>query len=185
MIYLSLFWEFLKIGLFAFGGAYGAIPLIQESVLSKGWMNEAMFANIIAISESTPGPIMVNVATYVGNIQAGILGAGIATLGVILPSFIITILIMVILHSALKHPVMQAIFSGVKPCIIGIILATGGYMLFTVIFGSVQKVELQWQASIILLLLGAMIVIYSRIKKKEPSPIVLIVISAILGILIY
>ena len=83
MIYLQLLGEFLKIGMFTFGGAYGAIPLIQQSVLGQGWMDEAMFANIIAVSESTPGPIMVNAATYVGNLQGGVPGAAIATLGAV------------------------------------------------------------------------------------------------------
>lgn len=95
MIYLSLLLGFLEIGLFAFGGAYGAIPLIQERVLTNNWMDEAMFTNIVGISESTPGPIMVNVATYVGNSQGGVLGAAIATLGVVLPSFVIILLITV------------------------------------------------------------------------------------------
>lgn len=89
MIYLTLFLEFLKIGAFSFGGAYGAIPLIKETVISHGWLNEEMFANIIAVSESTPGPIMVNTATYIGNVQGGILGAALATLGVVLPSWVL------------------------------------------------------------------------------------------------
>ena len=86
MSYIQLFVEFLKIGLFSFGGAYGAIPLIKESVVSLGWMDEAMFSNVVAVSESTSGPIMVNAATYIGNTQGGIPGAVIATLGVVLPS---------------------------------------------------------------------------------------------------
>ena len=93
MIYLELFIEFLKIGLFSFGGAYGAIPIIQEAVLQKQWMNQDMFSNIVAISESTPGPIMVNAATYIGNVQGGFLGALVATTGVVLPAFVIVILI--------------------------------------------------------------------------------------------
>ena len=93
MTILVLLLEFLKIGAFAFGGAYGAIPLIREAVLSNGWMDEAQLMNLLGISESTPGPIMVNAATMTGFGQAGIIGAAVATLGVILPSFLIMLVI--------------------------------------------------------------------------------------------
>ena len=112
MIYISLFLAFFKIGMFAFGGAYGAVPLIQESVLAHGWMDEAMFSNIVAISESTPGPIMVNTATYIGNSQAGIPGAAAATLGVVLPSFLIILVITSMLHGFLKNRIVQAVLKG-------------------------------------------------------------------------
>ena len=93
MIYLELLIGFLKVGLFSFGGAYAAIPLIREVVLSYGWVSEEMLTDMIAVSESTPGPIMVNLATYVGTSQAGIPGAIIATLASILPAFVIILLI--------------------------------------------------------------------------------------------
>ena len=102
MIYLDLFLGFLKVGLFSFGGAYGAIPLIKDVVMHYKWMNEEQMANIIAISESTPGPIMVNLATYIGTNQAGLLGALVATLAVILPAFLIIIIIMVLLKKYTK-----------------------------------------------------------------------------------
>ena len=92
MIYLQLFLTFLKIGAFTFGGGYAMIPLIRESVLGYGWLSEEQILNFIAIAESTPGPIAVNMATFVGASQAGILGALVATLGVVLPSFIIILL---------------------------------------------------------------------------------------------
>ena len=129
MIYLDLLIGFLKVGLFAFGGAYGAIPLIRDVVLAYGWLNDEMLTYMIAVSESTPGPIMVNLATYVGSSQAGFPGALIATAAVVLPSFIIILLIMVLLKKLLKNPYVQAILRGMKPCIIGIILATGLYMI--------------------------------------------------------
>ena len=94
MIYLDLFLGFLKVGCFAFGGAYGAIPLIRDVVLSYGWLSDEMLTYMIAVSESTPGPIMVNLATYVGSSQAGLPGSAIATLAVVLPSFIIILLVM-------------------------------------------------------------------------------------------
>lgn len=86
MIYLNLFLGFLRVGCFAFGGAYGAIPLIRDVVLSYGWLNEDTLTYMIAVSESTPGPIMVNLATYIGSSQGGLWGSIIATLAVILPS---------------------------------------------------------------------------------------------------
>ncbi len=89
MIYSDLLIGFLKVGLFAFGGAYGAIPLIRDVVLSYGWIDDELLTYMIAVSESTPGPIMVNLATYVGSSQAGFPGALIATTAVVLPSFII------------------------------------------------------------------------------------------------
>ena len=139
MIYFDLLIGFLKAGLFAFGGAYGAIPLIRDVVLSYGWIEDEMLTYMIAVSESTPGPIMVNLATYVGSSQAGFWGALIATTAVVLPSFIIILLIMVLLKKLLKDPYVQAILRGLKPCIIGIILATGVFMILRHCFGSIRE----------------------------------------------
>ena len=86
MIYWELFIGFLQVGCFAFGGAYGAIPLIRDVVLSYGWLTDETLAYMIAVAESTPGPIMINLATYVGSSQAGIVGSILATLAVVLPS---------------------------------------------------------------------------------------------------
>ena len=102
MIYWDLLIGFLKVGLFAFGGAYGAIPLIRDVVLAYGWLDDEMLTYMIAVSESTPGPIMVNLATYVGSAKAGLPGALIATAAVVLPSFIIILLIMALLKRLLK-----------------------------------------------------------------------------------
>ena len=129
MIYLDLFLGFLKVGCFAFGGAYGAIPLIRDVVLSYGWLNEETLTYMIAVSESTPGPIMVNLATYVGSSQAGFFGAMAATFAVVLPSFLIILLITALLKNVLKHKYVQAVLRGMKPCVIGIVLATGSYMI--------------------------------------------------------
>lgn len=189
MTYVSLFFAFLKIGMFAFGGAYGAIPLIQESVLAHGWMDEAMFANIIAISESTPGPIMVNAATYIGSSQAGIPGAAAATAGVVLPSFIIILVITALLHSFLKNRHVQAVLRGVKPCLMGIILATGLFMAVKAVcfgggdFSSGFHFDFTSFFLLILLAAGAGAVKYRR--KEEISPIALIVIAGVLGAVLF
>ncbi len=185
MNYLTLFLEFLKIGAFSFGGAYGAIPLIKETVLSHGWLSDEMFANIIAVSESTPGPIIVNTATYIGNVRGGILGAAIATLGVILPSFCIIAAISFLLQKFLSNMRVQAVMCGVKPCISGMIIATGIFMAFTAIFGSVAAVAPDITSMIILVVLVGIIPIFKKLSGKEISPIALIVASAVLGIILF
>ena len=185
MIYLDLFLGFLKVGCFAFGGAYGAIPLIRDVVLSYGWLSDETLTYMIAVSESTPGPIMVNLATYIGSSQAGFLGAVIATLAVVLPSFIIILLVTALLKTALKNKYVQAVLRGLKPCVIGIVLATGIYMVLRNCFGTVAAIKANVQAIIITALLAASMFFYKRMTKKKLSPILLIVISAAAGILVY
>ena len=185
MIYWDLLIGFLKVGLFAFGGAYGAIPLIRDVVLAYGWLNDEMLTYMIAVSESTPGPIMVNLATYVGSSQAGFPGALIATAAVVLPSFIIILLIMVLLKKLLKNPYVQAILRGMKPCIIGIIIATGLYMILHNCVDSSIQFSLNTTAIIMTVVLSAVYFGSGKILKKGISPIGLIGISAVAGIIIY
>ncbi len=185
MIYLDLFLGFLKVGCFSFGGAYGAIPLIRDVVLSYGWLDDEMLTYMIAVSESTPGPIMVNMATYVGSSQAGVLGALIATLAVVLPAFFIILLVTAILKSALKNKYVQAVLRGLKPCVVGIVLATGIYMMLSNIFGEAFAANADWRAIITAVILGASLLICKIITKKKLSPLVLITISAVAGIVIY
>lgn len=185
MIYLELLVGFLKVGLFAFGGAYGAIPLIRDVVLSYGWIDDEMLTYMIAVSESTPGPIMVNLATYVGSSQAGFWGALIATAAVVLPSFIIILLIMIHLKKLLRNPYMQAVLRGVKPCMVGIILATGVYMILRNCFGDLGSITVDLTAVMMTAVLSAVYFGSKRVMKKGLSPIGLIGISAVAGILIY
>ena len=185
MIYLDLLLGFLKVGCFAFGGAYGAIPLIRDVVLSYGWLSDETLTYMIAVSESTPGPIMVNLATYIGSSQAGFWGAVIATWAVVLPSFLIILLVTALLTTVLKNKYVQAILRGLKPCVIGIVLATGLYMVFSNCFGKVGAFALQWEALLITILLLLAMLIYKRTKKQKLSPILLIILSAVLGAMIY
>ena len=185
MIYLDLFLGFLKVGCFAFGGAYGAIPLIRDVVMSYGWLSDEMLTYMIAVSESTPGPIMVNLATYIGSSQAGFLGAVIATLAVVLPSFLIILLITALLKTALKNKYVQAVLRGLKPCVIGIVLATGIYMVLGNCFGTISRIKVNMQAISITALLVVSILGYKYFAKKKLSPIGLIILSAILGIIIF
>ena len=185
MICFELFIGFLKVGLFAFGGAYGAIPLIRDVVLSYGWLGEEMLTYMIAVSESTPGPIMVNLATYVGSSQAGFPGALTATAAVVLPSFIIILLITALLKRLLKNPYVQAVLRGLKPCIIGIILATGVYMILQHCAGSVTRPTADMRASVMTVSLAVLYFGSGTVRKKRLSPIWLIGISAAAGIVVY
>lgn len=181
----SVFWEFLKIGCFSFGGGYGAIPLIRETVISRGWADEEMLGNIIAISESTPGPIMVNAATYIGSRQAGVVGAALATIGVVLPAFAIMLLVAVCLRLWLKKPAVQAAFNGIRPCLMGVILSTGFCMACTAVLGDWNGPVFQPVTFCLLLLLVAISLVFWKVKKREISPITLIIIAAVLGIVLY
>lgn len=185
MIYFDLLIGFLEVGLFAFGGAYGAIPLIRDVVLSYGWTNDEMLTYMIAVSESTPGPIMVNLATYIGSSQAGFWGALISTTAVVLPSFVIILLIMVSLKKAMKNPYVQAILRGVKPCIIGIILATGVYMVLRHSMDNIGSISMNPTAIIMTVALAAIYFGSRRYLKNGISPIGLIGISALAGIIAY
>ncbi len=185
MIYFALLFSFFKIGCFAFGGAYGAIPLIRDEVLSHNWLTDEMLSYIIAVSESSPGPIMVNLATYIGTIQGGILGAVIATFAVVLPSFIIILLITILLKTALQNQYVQAVIRGLKPCIIGIVLATGIYMTLNNCFGIISAITISLQSIIITIALVVSMFGYKKLKNRKLSPIMLIIIAAFLGIGIY
>lgn len=181
---LILFWEFLKIGCFSFGGAYFSIPLIREAVLSNGWLSEEVFSYFVAVSESTPGPIMVNMATYVGSSQAGILGAFVATLGVVLPAFLIILLVAKVMDRFLQNKGVRSAMDGIRPMVVGVISATGAYMLFENLLNVAAR-SVDWRAVIIAAILTAILIVYKKIKKKAFSAILLIVISAVLGIIIY
>lgn len=185
MICFDLLIGFLKVGLFAFGGAYGAIPLIREVVLSYGWIGDDLLTYMIAVSESTPGPIMVNLATYVGSSQAGLPGALIATAAVVLPSFIIVLLIMVLMKKLLKNPYVQAVLRGLKPCITGIILATGIYMVLRYSAGSSGVFSVNTAGALMTVVLAAVYFGSRKVLKKGISPIGLIGISALAGIIVY
>lgn len=153
--------------------------------MSYGWLSDERLTYMIAVSESTPGPIMVNLATYIGSNQAGFLGAVIATLAVVLPSFLIILLVTALLKTALKNKYVQAVLRGLKPCVIGIVLATGIYMVFSNCFGSVFALSVGWQAILITALFVASMFGYKLFAKKKLSAIALIVISAVVGAIVY
>lgn len=188
MIYLELFLTFLKIGAVSFGGGYGMISLIREEVLSFGWLTEEELINFIAVSESTPGPIAVNMATFIGSSQGGILGAFVATLGVVLPSFIIILIIATILKNILKYAGVQATLNGIRPTIIGLILATSIIMLLSLML-SIKTIDstflFDWKSLIVLGILILISIIYRKFTKKNISPIILILYSGLIGIILF
>lgn len=188
MIYLELFLGFLRVGCFSFGGAYAAIPLIRDVVLEYGWLDEEMVTYMIAVSESTPGPIMVNMATYIGASQGGILGSFIATLAVALPAFIIIILVTALLAMVMKNKYVQASLDGIKASVIGIIITTGAWLIINNL-GPVPYGEADIRAIIITVVLAVLYMGLNRVlkknKKKTISPIMLIGIAAVIGVVAY
>ena len=188
MIYLELFLTFLQVGAVSFGGGYAMISLIREKVQMHGWLTEEELLNMIAVSESTPGPIAVNMATFVGSAQGGFLGALVATLGIVLPSFVIILLIASLFTRLLKYGGVKATLGGIRPAIVAMILATGLTMLLGLAFG-IQSVKSTPTLDPKALLLFAIVVtlpyLFSKWKKKALSPILLILLSGVLGILFY
>ena len=184
MIYLDLFLGFLRVGLFSFGGAYAAIPLIRDVVLSYGWLTDEMLTDMIAVSESTPGPIMVNLATYVGSSQAGLCGAALATFAVVFPAFVIILLITAVMKTLLRNSYVQAAMRGLTSCVIGIILATGGWLLFQNGIRPLLQEGNDMRPLIIAVILSV-IWFGFRGRWKKLSPILLILLSAVFGMIAY
>ena len=185
MTLLSVLLGFLEIGCFSFGGAYGAIPLICDVVLARGWLSEELLTYMIAVSESTPGPIMVNIATFVGSEIGGFWGAVLATVAVVTPAFLVIFLITRLFKKASKNPYVQAALRGLKPCIVGIVAATGLDMIFGNCFGSVAAIAVDWRAMVLTALLLAGLFGYRCFAKKKLSPFVMIGFSAIFGMVVF
>lgn len=182
MIYLDLFLGFLKVGCFAFGGAYAAIPLIREVVLDYGWLTDDALTCMIAVSESTPGPIMINLATYVGSTQGGVLGSLLATFAVALPAFLLILLITAILKNACDNKYVKAVLAGLNPAIIGIILATGACMILE---HCTAPGGIQLRPVILTIVLGTILYSSKKWLGKKLSPIQLILIAAAAGVIAY
>ena len=188
MIFWELFSAFFLIGAFTFGGGYAMIALIRDTALANAWLTEAEVLEMIAVAESTPGPIAVNMATFVGAEQGGILGAALATLGVVLPSFIVILIIAALVRRFLEFRPVKAFLSGVRPAVVGLILATALTMLLSTLLGiktlsSPFVPDLRAIAVFVLLLGGDLL--YRHLRKKRPSPILIILASAALGLLIF
>lgn len=186
MIYFQLFYEFFTIGLFTFGGGYAMIPLVKETVINNGWLAEADFYGFIGVCESTPGPVAINMATYIGSVQGGILGSVCATLGVVLPSFLIILLIASILNKFTDNKYFKNFIKGVKPVVSALILSTGILLLVECIGVNIELMtfDLKYISAIIFVIITAIYLVFLKCFKKKVSSILLIVISAILGIVL-
>lgn len=181
---LRLFLAFLKIGAVSFGGGYGMISLIRETVLSNGWLSEGDFLSFIAVSESTPGPLAVNMATFIGASQAGLPGAAAATLGVVLPSFCIILLIAALLRDLLRYAGVEAFLRGIRPCVVAMILSTAVTMGLSTLLGLSRLGEPllpDWRSIAVLLLLLAFRLLWKLRRSKTPSPMLMLLLSALLG----
>ena len=188
MIYLELFLSFLKIGAVSFGGGYGMIAMIREVVLQNGWMTEAELLNFIAVAESTPGPIAVNMATFVGAKQGGVLGSLLATLGVVLPSFVIILLITAAIRGLLRYRGVQAFLGGVRPCAVGLIFTAAVTLALSVLLGwqgvgTVPAPDVRGLVILAVLVLAG--IAGKKLLRKKISPILMILLSAGLGMLLY
>lgn len=197
MVILNLFLTFLKIGALTFGGGYAMIPILTDEVLAQGWLTESEIINFIAISESTPGPIAINMATFVGSTVGGVafntlfgkfIGAFFATLGVVLPSFVIILLIVSLINNLLKFKGIEAFLRGVRPIVVGLIVTVGITIFLSVVLSFTtinSKINFDYKSLIIFGLIALINFIYKKITKKKPSVIILICISAVLGIIFY
>ena len=187
MIFLRLFWEFFKTGLFAVGGGMATLPFLYDISARTGWFTTAQLADMIAVSESTPGPIGVNMATYVGFVTAGVPGAIVATLGLVTPSIIIILLIARALKAFRQNPLVDAGFYGLRPCSIGLIAAACVLVVKIALF----DIALWKESGRLLdlfnfkaLALAALLFVCTRCVKKLKGlhPIFFILASAAVGV---
>ncbi len=180
MILLDLFLTFFKIGLFTFGGGYAMLPLIQEEVISHGWMPLRDIVDFVAVSESTPGPFAINIATYVGTETGGILGAICSTLGVVLPSFIIILIVAKCYEKFRDSGIVKGCMTGLKPAVIGLISAAVISIGQTVFFPS--GITASAFSSPEFYISAAIFAVMAVLAFKKVNPIIIVCISAVIGI---
>lgn len=200
MIYLTLFWEYFKIGLFTIGGGYAMLPLVTQVVEQYGWLTSAELLNFIGIAESTPGPFAINLATFIGvkvggttslGVFGSILGAFIATFAVVLPSLVIIVIVTKLFDKFRTSKYVQGVLYGIKPVVVGLILSAFVTVACQVVLPLLNLKAIEsggfQQFNWVSLILFALFVPLSHIKlrKKKIHPIVLIVLSAILGIILF
>lgn len=182
MLLLELFYTFFKIGLFTFGGGYAMLPLIREEVVAHGWLTMEGLVDFVAVSESTPGPFAINIATYVGAETAGVLGAFAATTGVVLPSFLIILAVAKFYVKFKTSRAVSGVMYGLRPAVVGLMACALWGMLPTVFFHSGTA---SWRAIIqpeFLCTAGIFAAAVAAAMKKV-SPILIILGSAALGII--
>lgn len=183
MDYLLLFLEFFKIGLFSFGGGYGMLPLMEETVVGRNWITSTQFFDFVGVAESTPGPIAINMATFIGASRGGIAGSALATLGVVLPSFIIILLIAAVLKNLTDNPYFAGFMKGVKPVVTGLILTTGLLLLLrSALIGAAPQWHIRWFSVLVFGIVAAASWASQKFRKKKLTAVPIILISAGIGI---
>jgi chromate transporter len=190
MIYLKLFLEFFRAGLFAVGGGLATIPFLTDISLRTGWFSQADLTNMIAVSESTPGPMGVNMASYVGYTVGGIPGGVVTTLGLVTPSIIIILIVAAFLNRFRNNPTVEAIFYGLRPASTGLIAAAGWGVVCIALIApqwslSGRELHIQLDANWQCLLLALAVLVATRLPRlKNLHPIVWIALSAVAGIVL-
>ena len=182
MLYLELLWSFFQIGLFSIGGGYAAMPLIEHQVVDlHGWLTLTQFADIVTISQMTPGPIAINSATFVGTRVAGLPGAIVATVGCVLPSCIIVLFLAFLYERYRGLGVVQGILAGLRPAVVALIASAGLSLLALALCGegSVSTENIQW-LSVAIFAAGFVV-----LRKWKPDPILVMVASGAAGLVLY
>ena len=178
-VLFKLFYEFFIIGIFAIGGGMSALPLIEHVVVNNGWLNVEQFYHMVAIAESTPGPIGINVATYVGFNEAGIIGAVIASLATVIFPFFFLMIIIKIIDRYYKTKAVQSIFIGLRAVILGLIL-TAAYNISKIAFFEASHVNTFGIVPASVLIFSVIMVLFIKYKKH---PLLYIALGAILGLI--
>ncbi|MEG1528050.1 MAG: chromate transporter [Clostridia bacterium] len=199
MIFLQLFWDYFKIGLFTIGGGYAMIPLIRQEIVGV-YISEELFLNMMAVAESTPGPFAINLATFVGmsackeaynSIFAGYMGALVATFGVVLPSFIIMLLVCVFIRKFSNSTLVKGYMSGVRPVVLGLICSAILTILASVVLPKLDFTNIvssgfsQFNYVSLIIFCVFLGLSFIKVKKKRISPIILLIGSALVGIIVF
>ena len=200
MIYLELFWEYFKVGLFTIGGGYAMLPLVTQIVSKHGWLTERQLIEFIGVAESTPGPFAINLATFVGNtvgsttrlgVWGGLLGSLVATVAVVLPSLVIIIVVTLLFDKFRSNRYVKGALKGIRPVVVGLILCSVFTVAAKVVLpdfsfkhlSSDGASQFNWISLIIIFAFVPLSQI--KIKGKKIHPICLILLSALLGVVIF
>ncbi|MBQ8225350.1 MAG: chromate transporter [Bacteroides sp.] len=182
MLYLQLFYTFFKIGLFGFGGGYAMLSMIQGEVVTRyGWLTAQEFTDIVAVSQMTPGPIGINCATYVGFTSTGsVFGSMLATFAVMLPSFILMLTISRFFLKYQKHPVVESVFRGLRPAVVGLLASAALVLMTKENFSSPTEDAYSFTLSSIIFLVA-----FVGTRKYKVNPIAMILACGVAGLLLY
>ena len=182
MILLELFWVFFLVGAFTFGGGYAMIAMIQQQVVQRGWMQTQQVIDFVAVAESTPGPIAVNMATFVGTRMGGFWGALCATAGVVLPSFIVILIVARCYQAFRRSKWVKGLMSGLKPAVVGLIVSAAVSVALAVFAPTGIDLQVLWNPSTWFWLIVGVAMLLLTFKYKKMHPVVIVCICAVIGI---